>query len=89
MKTLRVGFVTSDETKQKLSELKGTKVRCIELDMIFPSIKATARYMLATYKGIQFNWYSLNRYLKGTTNKDHYGEIEINGELVKLHWEYC
>ena len=30
-----------------------------------------------------------NRYLKGTTNKDHYGEIEVNGELVKLHWEYC
>lgn len=89
LKTLRVGFVTSDETKQKLSELKGTKVRCIELDIIFPSIKATARYMLATYKGIQFNWNSLNRYLKGATNKDHYGEIEINGELVKLHWEYC
>lgn len=89
LKTLRVGFVTSDETKRKLSELKGTKVRCIELDMTFPSIKATARYMRATYENICFNWSSLNRYLKGQSNKDWYGEIEINGELVKLHWEYC
>ena len=57
--------------------------------MTFPSIKATARYMRETYEGIRFNWQSLNRHLKGIVKSDHYGEIEIDGILIKLHWEYC
>lgn len=89
LKTLRLGCTSTDETKRKLAELKGTKIKCIELDMIFPSLKFAERYMREHYEGIRFNWNSLNRYLKGITNKGYYGEIEINGVKTKLHWEYC
>lgn len=37
------------------------------------------------YEGIKFNWNSLNRHLKGITNKGYYGEIEINGVITKFH----
>lgn len=124
LKTLRVGYVTSEETKQKLSKQKkgkkqteeqiqavkdgknkmteeqieqwkyresyslGTHIKCIELDMEFPSLNYTVKYIKSTYN-ILFNKHSLSKCLKKESKQDWYGEIEINGELVKLHWEYC
>lgn len=124
LKTLRVGYVTSEETKKKLSERKkgkkqseqqiqavkegkakmteeqiqqwkmkqslatGTHIKCIELDMTFPSLNYTVKYIKSTYN-ILFNKHSLSKCLKNEFKTDWYGEIEINGELVKLHWEYC
>ena len=124
LRTLRVGCVTSEETKRKLSEQKkgkkqsaehiqavkegkarmteeqiqqwkykeslatGTHIKCIELDMSFPSLNYTVKYIKSTYN-ILFNKHSLSKCLKNEFKTDWYGEIEINGELVKLHWEYC
>lgn len=124
LKTLRIGYVTSKETKKKLSEQKrgkkqsqeqiqavkegkakmteeqiqqwkykealalGTHIKCIELDMTFPSLNYTVKYIKSTYN-ILFNKRSLSKCLKNELKTDWYGEIEINGELVKLHWEYC
>ena len=124
LKTLRIGYVTSDETKKKLSEQKrgkkqsqeqiqavkegkakmteeqiqqwkykealalGTHIKCIELDMIFPSLNYAVKYIKSTYN-ILFNKHSLSKCLKNEFKTDWYGEIEINGELIKLHWEYC
>lgn len=124
LKTWRIGYVTSEETKKKLSEQKkgkkqsqeqiqavkegkakmteeqiqqwkykealalGTHIKCIELDMTFPSLNYTVKYIKSTYN-ILFNKHSLSKCLKNELKTDWYGEIEINGELVKLHWEYC
>lgn len=124
LKTLRSGFVTSEETKKKLSNIKkgkkqsdehiravkegkskmtkeqieewkykesfatGTHIRCIELDMEFPSINYTVKYIKSTYN-ILFNHHSLSKCLKGIFKNDWYGEIYIDDKLVKLHWEYC
>ena len=59
-----------------------------EYDMEFPSINYTVKYIKSTYN-ILFNKHSLSKCLKNEFKQDWYGEIEINGELVKLHWEYC
>ena len=124
LKTIRSGFVTSEETKKKLSDIKkgkkqsfeqiqavkegkakmtkeqieewkykesysnGTHIRCIELDMKFPSINYAVKYIKSTYN-ILFNQHSLSKCLKGIFKNDWYGEIYIDDELVKLHWEYC
>ena len=123
LKTCRIGYVTSDETKRKLSELKkgrkqskeqiqavkdgkarmteeqikewkyktaytmGTHIKCIELNMEFPSINSAIKYIKSTYN-ILFNKHSLSKHLKGLSKTDWYGEIEIDGVMTKLHWEY-
>lgn len=76
------------EWKYKESYSNGTHIRCIELDMEFPSINYTVKYIKSTYN-ILFNKHSLSKCLKGIFKNDWYGEIYIDDELVKLHWEYC
>ena len=76
------------EWKYKESFATGTHIRCIELDMEFPSINYTVKYIKSTYN-ILFNKHSLSKCLKGIFKNDWYGEIYIDDELVKLHWEYC
>lgn len=76
------------EWKYKESFATGTHIRCIELDMEFPSINYTVKYIKSTYN-ILFNHHSLSKCLKGIFKNDWYGEIYIDDRLVKLHWEYC
>lgn len=80
----------TNETKKKiaLSNPNRQSVYCVELDMKFNSYAECMRYMKKTYK-ISFSIDTLKKYLKGNYKMDYYKEIEINGELVKLHWEYC
>lgn len=77
-----------EEWKYKESYSNGTHIRCIELDMKFPSINYAVKYIKSTYN-ILFNQHSLSKCLKGILKNDWYGEIYIDDELVKLHWEYC
>lgn len=77
-----------EEWKYKESYSNGTHIRCIELDMKFPSINYAVKYIKSTYN-ILFNQHSLSKCLKGIFKNDWYGEIYIDDELVKLHWEYC
>ena len=56
--------------------------------MEFNSLNKAEIFMIETY-GIKFSHKTLKKTIEGNRNKDWYGEIEINGELVKLHWEYC
>lgn len=84
----------SEETKKKKYEsssyTQGTHVYCIELDRLFSSKKKAIDCMKNEY-GIQFNKKSFAKHLNNELVKGNswYGEIEINEELVKLHWEYC
>ena len=63
------------------------EVLCIELNMRFPSLTKAEKYMKKTYN-IPFGRRALAKRLNGEINIDWYGEIEINGELIKLHWKY-
>lgn len=63
------------------------EVFCIELNMKFPSLTKAELYMKETYK-IPFGRKALAKRLNGEIKIDWYGEIEINGELTKLHWKY-
>ena len=65
-----------------------TSVRCIELDRVFLSLTQVEKEMKRDY-GIKIARKQLAKRLHGEIKTDWYGEIEINGELVKLHWEYC
>lgn len=76
-----------DSWKNKIIETTGTHVKCIELDMEFPSLNYTVKYIKSNYN-ILFNKHSLSKCLKGELKQDWYGEIEINGEVTHLHWEY-
>lgn len=78
----------SEERKDNISKALGTSVRCIELDIEFNSLNKAEQYMVNTYN-IRFSHKTLKTTIEGKRKKDWYGEIEINGELVKLHWEYC
>lgn len=80
------GKPKSPETIKKLQEANGSKVRCIELDIEFLSLNEAEKYM-KQYQP-KFCRKSLTNYLNGKTKTDYYGEIEINGEIVLLHWEY-
>lgn len=82
------GLKRSEEEKEYLSKLFGSAVKCIELNMKFNSLNKAEIYMIKTY-GIKFSHKTLKKTIEGNRKKDWYGEIEINGELVKLHWEYC
>ena len=75
-----------DKENEKRMWTQGTHVKCIELDKVFPSKNQAIKYIKETYS-ILFNRISFNKCLNKEI--DWYGEIEINGELVKLHWEYC
>ena len=77
----------SEERKNNISKSLGTAVRCIELDMEFNSLNKAEIFMIETYK-IKFSHKTLKKTIEGNRKKNWYGEIEINGELVKLHWEY-
>ena len=78
----------SEERKDNISKSLGTAVRCIELDMEFNSMNKAEIYMVNTYS-IVFSHKTLKKTINGKRKVNWYGEIEINGELVKLHWEYC
>ena len=78
----------SEERKDNISKALGTSVRCIELDIQFNSLNKAELYMVEVYN-IRFSHKTLKATLENERKKDWYGEIEINGELVKLHWEYC
>ena len=84
------GKTHADETKKKIgmSAPNRKPIRCIELNMEFYSMEECIRYMKTTYK-VPFSRGILKKYLDGNYHKEYYKEIEINGELVKLHWEYC
>lgn len=76
-----------EQWKYKLSYSTGTHIKCIELNTEFPSINNAIKHIKSNYN-ILFNRNSLLKCLKGKLKNDWYGEIEINGEMVKLHWEY-
>lgn len=78
----------SKERKDNISKALGTAVRCIELDVEFNSLTKAEIYM-KKYYNIKFSHKTLKSTIEGGRKTDWYGEIEINGELVKLHWEYC
>lgn len=78
----------SEERKNNISKTLGTSVRCIELDMQFNSLSKAEQYMIDVYN-IRFSHKTLKETIDKKRKVDWYGEIEINGELVKLHWEYC
>ena len=78
------GKPKSDECKKKLSEANGTKIRCIELNIIFVSLSEAERVIKDRYN-VKVNRKTIvSRIKKGS----HCGEIEINGNIVELHWEY-
>ena len=78
----------SEERKNNISKAMGTPVRCIELNIEFNSLNKAEKYMIKEYN-IKFSHKTLKATIEKRRKKDWYGEIEINGELVKLHWEYC
>lgn len=79
----------NEEIKNKISKSMPNRkpIFCIELNILFNSIAECVKYMKNTYN-IKFNADTLKKYLKGEYKKDYYKEVEINGELIKLHWEY-
>ena len=123
LKTCRIGFKTSEETKKKLSDAHkgkkqtqehieakirgrekmteeqiaqwkyklsfstGTHIKCVELNMEFPSLNYTIKYIKENYN-ILFNTHTLQNCLNKKWKNDWYGEILIDGVLTKLHWEY-
>ena len=91
--------MTKEEIEEKLSiaqeigrELDKTfskiSVRCIELNMEFPSLNKASKYIKNNYN-ISMSHKTIKKTIEKERNVDWCGEIEINGELVKLHWEYC
>ncbi len=78
----------SEERKNNISKAMGTSVKCIELNIEFNSLNKAEKYMIKEYD-IKFSHKTLKATIEKRRKKDWYGEIEINGELIKLHWEYC
>ena len=78
----------SEERKNNISKALGTSVRCIELDIEFNSLNKAEAYMVKNYN-IRFSHKTLKATIEGKRKVNWYKEVEINGELVKLHWEYC
>lgn len=77
-----------DIANEKRSKTQGTSIRCIELDLKFTSVHKAEKYCHDVL-GISFNHKTFKKYMSGDWKQNWYQEIEINGELVKLHWEYC
>ena len=72
----------------KSSYTQGTHVYCVELSRTFSSKRKAITCMKEEF-GIDFNKKSFTKHLNNELIKgcDWYGEIIINGELTKLHWE--
>ena len=77
-----------NKTNEQRSEKQGTAIYCIELDLKFTSVHKAEKYCHDVL-GISFNHKTFKKYMSGDWKQNWYQEIEINGELVKLHWEYC
>ena len=77
-----------DIANEKRSKTQGTSIRCIELDLKFTSVHKAEKYC-HDILGISFNHKTFKKYMSGDWKQDWYQEIEINGALTKLHWEYC
>ena len=77
-----------DKTNEQRSKKQGTSIYCIELDLKFNSVHKTEKYCHDVL-GISFNHKTFKKYMRGDWKQDWYQEIEINGELIKLHWKYC
>lgn len=78
----------SEERKNNISKALGTPIRCIELGIEFNSLSKAEKYMIKTY-GITFSHKTLKATIENQRKVNWYAEVEINGELTKLHWEYC
>lgn len=78
----------SEERKNNISKSLGTPVRCIELNMKFNSLNKAELYMIETYN-IKFSHKTLKLTIENKRKYNWYCEIEIDGVLTKLHWEYC
>ena len=76
-----------NKTNEQRSEKQGTAIYCIELDLKFTSVHKAEKYCHDVL-GISFNHKTFKKYMSGDWKQNWYQEIEINGELVKLHWEY-
>lgn len=81
------GKPKSEECKRKLSEANGTKIKCIELDVVFNSLNEAEREMYRLYN-IKINRKTIVNRMKPNSKKNWCGEINLNGECIKLHWEY-
>lgn len=80
---------TDEELNKMIKNSKlRTPVKCIELDREFLSLTQAEKEMERDY-GIKIARKQLSKRLNKEIKTDWYGEIIINGELVKLHWEYC
>ena len=77
-----------DIANEKRSKTQGTSIRCIELDLKFTSVHKAEKYCHDVL-GISFNHKTFKKYMSGDWKQDWYKEIEINGVLTRLHWEYC
>ena len=76
-----------NEMNKKRQEKTGTKVKCIELGVTFDSLRYIEKFFLENYNK-PINRKIISQCCKKTYKNDWYGEIEINGILTKLHWEY-
>ena len=81
------GRKQSKETNNKKSEALGTHVYCIELKKRFSSLSNAEKYINETYK-LKLNRKTIQSNCNGTSRKDWYGEIEIDGVMTKLHWTF-
>ena len=52
------------------------------------SLNKAEIYMVKTYN-IKFSHKTLKATIEGQRKANWYKEIEINGVLTRLHWEYC
>ena len=77
-----------DKTNEQKSKKQGTAIYCIELDLTFNSVHKAEKYC-HDILGISFNHKTFKKYMSGEWKQDWYQEIEIDGVLTKLHWEYC
>lgn len=74
------GKSISEEHKQKLYK----KVRCIELNKEFESVKQAKAYMLETF-GVNCHS-NIPKQIKG--ERRYCGKIIVNNVKTELHWEY-
>lgn len=77
----------SEESNLKKSESLGTPIRCIELNKTFPSMSSAKKYIKENFN-VKLNHSTLTTTCNGTSRKDWYGQIELNGVPTKLHWTF-
>lgn len=81
------GKPKSSECKLKLSKSNGTKIKCIELNIIFNSLNEAEKEMFNLYN-LKINRKTIVNRMKEYSNKKWCGEIVIDGKMQQLHWEY-